>query len=404
MLPASAPRRLTFHPNGTLTEPGGKPILLRGFTFDYKRGPHGGHSQKNVTDEDRQVSKLLPNTNFARLVMVHWHDEPTRHHGDCASDDPALGFLNQPCLDQFDRIIKWAAKRMWVTITARASLAAGDGAPGRTIFNNATLRKQMVSMWGFLARRYAGHDHIAGYEVMSEPRVGDASAVHAFHLTACHHVWKGDPAAGCFVGPTKFYDRTHLSSAYLIADARVVYAANMFDYVEGTDAGEVRAALLRKLGMISNFSTTFSVPVWVDQWGVQDDSPGGEVAHATYLREILQIFGEARFHWSCEHVRTPLPVSATVCTACMRRPRPLLPKPLCESVPSRPFRLWRALCGRLDLAASVRLPRRLSGHVRAAQRFARLRTDQAACLRSVYWAVARARAAVQTDQALPVQA
>ena len=71
---------------------------------------------------------------------------------------------------------------------------------------------------------YAGHDHIAGYEVMSEPRVGDASAVHAFHLTACHHVWKGDPAAGCFVGPTKFYDRTHLSSAYLIADARVVYA------------------------------------------------------------------------------------------------------------------------------------------------------------------------------------
>jgi hypothetical protein len=71
---------LTFHPNGTLTEPGGKPILLRGFTFDYKRGPHGGHSQKNVTDEDRQVSTLLPNTNFARLVMVHWHDEPTRHH------------------------------------------------------------------------------------------------------------------------------------------------------------------------------------------------------------------------------------------------------------------------------------------------------------------------------------
>ena len=146
---------MTFHPNGTLTEPGGKPILLRGFTFDYKRGPHGGHSQKNVTDEDRQVSTLLPNTNFARLVMVHWHDEPTRHHGDCASDDPALGFLNQPCLDQFDRIIKWAAKHMWVTITARASLAAGDGGPGRTIFNNATLRKQMVSMWGFLIHDYS---------------------------------------------------------------------------------------------------------------------------------------------------------------------------------------------------------------------------------------------------------
>ena len=39
--------------------------------------------------------------------------------------------------------------------TARASLAAGDGGPGRTIFNNATLRKQMVSMWGFLIHDYS---------------------------------------------------------------------------------------------------------------------------------------------------------------------------------------------------------------------------------------------------------
>ena len=308
LLATSSPRRLTFHSNGTLTEPGGKPILLRGFTFDYKRGPHGGHSQTEVTDEDRRVSSLLPNTSFARLVMVHWHDEPTRQHGDCASDDHTLGFLNQPCLDQFDRVINWAAEGMWVTISARASLAAGDGGHGRTIFNNATLRKQMVSMWGFLARRYAGRDNIAGFEVMSEPRVDDASAIHAFHLSACDAVWGGDPAAGCFVGPGKFYDRTHLSSAYLIADPRVVYAANMFDYVEGTNGGEVRATLLRKLGMISNFSTTFSVPVWIDQWGVKDDSPGGVVAHATYLREILQIFGETRFHWSCEHAHaSPTP-------------------------------------------------------------------------------------------------
>jgi hypothetical protein len=259
--------------------------------------------------------------------MVHWHDEPTRQHGDCASDDHTLGFLNQPCLDQFDRVINWAAKSMWVTITARASLAAGDGGKGRTVWNNATLRKQMVSMWGFLARRYAGHDNIAGFEVMSEPRTGDEPAIHAFHLSACDAVWKGDSAAGCFVGPGKFYDRTHLSSAYLIADPRVVYAANMFDYVEGTDGGEVRAALLRKLGMISNFSTTFSVPVWIDQWGVRDNSPGGAVAHATYLREILQIFGETRFHWSCEHAHAPLPIPLAVCAACMRRPHPI-PKTL----------------------------------------------------------------------------
>ena len=104
---------------------------------------------------------------------------------------------------------------MWVTISARASLAAGDGGNGATVWTNATLRQQMISMWGFLANRYAGRDNIAGFEVMSEPRVDDAKAIHAFHLSACAAVWASDPAAGCFVGPGKFYDRTHLTAEYV---------------------------------------------------------------------------------------------------------------------------------------------------------------------------------------------
>ena len=60
----------------------------------------------------------------------------------------------------------------------------------------------------------------------------------------------------------------------------------------------MREALTRKLGMISNFSTTFGVAVWVDQWGVQGDDPGGDAAQATYLSEMLQLMAETRFHWS----------------------------------------------------------------------------------------------------------
>jgi hypothetical protein len=214
-------RRLVFQANGTIAEPGGRPLLLRGFTFYYTlKSP----TQSNVTDEDRQVHSILPGTNFARLVMVHWHDQPTLKHGDCASDDAATGFLTNACLDQFDRIVAWASENMWVTITLRGSLAAGDGGDGATVWTNATLRQQMVSMWGFLARRYASRDHIAGYEVMSEPRVDDAAAIHGFHVDACAAVWDADPGAGCFVGPGKFYDRTKLDAAYVLADPRVVCA------------------------------------------------------------------------------------------------------------------------------------------------------------------------------------
>jgi hypothetical protein len=302
----STPRRLTFNSNGTLNEPGNHlPVLLRGFTFDYTLR---SDSQTGVTDEDRQVNTLLPNANLARLVMVHWHDEPTEHNGDCASDDATRGFLTQDCLDEFDSIILWAAKHMWLVISARASLAAGDGGAGHTVWSNTTLHEQMVSMWSFLATRYARHDNIAGFEVMSEPRVDNASAIHAFHLSACGAVWAADPAVGCFIGPGKFYDRMHMSSAYHLADPRVVYAANMLDYVEGANSSEVRAGLLRKLEMVSNFSTTFSVPVWIDQWGVLGSAPGGTAAQATYLREILEIFAETRFHWSCESVLRPTPL------------------------------------------------------------------------------------------------
>ena len=75
VLATSPPRRLTFNANGTLSAPDGTPLLLRGFTFYYTLA---NENQANVTDEDRLVSSLLPGTNFARLVMVHWHDAPTK--------------------------------------------------------------------------------------------------------------------------------------------------------------------------------------------------------------------------------------------------------------------------------------------------------------------------------------
>ena len=300
---AASPLRLLVTSNGSITEPGSDDaVLLRGFTWDFVLGKN----QENVTAEDRQVSSLLPGTNLARLVMVHWHDAPTTQTGgDCSSSDASLGFLTAACLAQFDRIVSWATKRMWVTITARASLAAGDGGEGGTVWSNATLRQQMVGMWGFLARRYSGWDRVAGFEVMSEPRVDDAAAIHAFHLDACGAVWAADAAAICFVGPGKFYDRAKLSVEYLLPQSgnrQVVYAANMFDYVAdpagNNNASAVRAALVRKIGMISNFSSTFRVPVWVDQFGVQGDDAGGDAAQATYLEELLQLFAETRFHWS----------------------------------------------------------------------------------------------------------
>ena len=221
MAPISAsPRRLHF--NGSVIsapETPTVPLFLRGFNLDYQLG-HGDLHMPNVTAQDRSMTTLLPGTTLVRLVMVHWHDEGTTKSGhDCSSDDPSTGFLLDVCLQQFDRVLRWATQEagLWAIVTMRASLAAGDGGANKTLFDNATLAGQATGLWRFLASRYRSWDNVAGFEVLSEPRTElPASAVHAYQERACEAVWSSDPLTACVVGPTKFYDRYDLGKEYLL--------------------------------------------------------------------------------------------------------------------------------------------------------------------------------------------
>eukprot|EP00966_Prymnesium_polylepis_P039314 911932-Prymnesium_polylepis.1 len=160
--------RRRLHVNGTrvstLEDPA-TAVYLRGFTFDYIADKPG---MDVVTAQDRNVTTLLPGTNIARLVMVHWMDDGTTASGhDCyESGSPGKGFLTDACLEQFDAVLHWATQEagMWATVTMRAALAAGDGGDGHTVFSNATLRSHMIEMWRYLAKRYYSVGGVAGYE------------------------------------------------------------------------------------------------------------------------------------------------------------------------------------------------------------------------------------------------
>ena len=216
----------------------------------------------------------------------------------------------------FDEAVEWASSQgLWVTLTSRAADAAGDGGPNNTVFNNATLANQMVEMWRFLAVRYAEHDRIAGYEVMSEPRTDGVGIVHAFEQRACDAVKAADSRAVCFVGPAKFYDRFNLGPGYLIKNnTQVIYAANFFVPKDWITAATSTAASLpygasgpccalaqqktcaqmsggcnativlgkewldTQLGPVDAFIAKYSVPVWIDQWGVWE-AVGQSITH-----------------------------------------------------------------------------------------------------------------------------
>lgn len=197
------PRRLIIN-GSSISDPSTPtvPLKLRGFNFwiDLNSG---------IEPEDRAVSSILPGTNFARLVMVHWQD--TANGTDCydAGGSPGTGYLRQECLTMFDNAIKWSTGAgLWTVLTARAKGAGAAGTSSTAgILNSPTLTAEMVAMWGFLAARYASTPGIAGYEVISEPQSLNATRIHAFHVATCKAVWAHDPRAACLIGAGAYYDR-----------------------------------------------------------------------------------------------------------------------------------------------------------------------------------------------------
>lgn len=335
---AAAPRRLII--NGSrVSEPEspGVAVQLRGFNFWVDL-------HHPLEAEDRAVSTLFPapgGPNLARLVMVHWRDAKAEF--DCyAPEGPS--YLLPACLRMFDDAVAWATGAgMWAVLMGRAK-----GGEAGAVLLNATLAAQMVSMWGFLAARFANVSGVAGYEVMSEPRLANddagAAVIHAFQVAACEAAWAADPRAACFVGPGEFYNRYALDERYIIPRSRgpVVYAGNYLSpnpYIKGggnnpklagvaypsppgttvrcgdllekkdwsacPGGGNPSAqvsfdkALLEALAApLLAFRARFDVPVWVDQFGLHGSVGGGNASIAAYLADALDIFERGGLLWT----------------------------------------------------------------------------------------------------------
>ena len=207
-------------------EPGSStPIVLRGFNLMFK---YGTADMDRVLPLDRSLRDLVPGVSLVRVIANHWDDDVTTQSGHDCYDEASVDFILPACLAMFDEVVDWATQelRSWVILTARSALGAGDGGPGRTIFDNVTRRAHWLTMWGALAKRYANVDRVAGFEVMSEPRTyAPAALVHTCQQAACSAVWAQDPRAACVVGPARFYDRFNLNSSYLIEGGPVIYSA-----------------------------------------------------------------------------------------------------------------------------------------------------------------------------------
>ena len=337
---STPPRRLVFDgATMSLPEVPGRSVTLRGVNLMFM---HQKPGMDSVTRADRQLSEKLPGVNVVRVVADHWMDAPTINSPrDCHSDDVEHNHVQPGCLTMFDEIIDWSTKDLqaWTILTARMSIAAGDGGEGHTIDSNPTLRDQWVNMWGALAKRYAALDNILGYEVMSEPRSeAHLPALQEARRAACFAIWANDPRAACVIGPARYYNRYHLNRDLLITGGGpVLYLANFFEpkaWVKadfpapgypGTydccavteqelkrdvcgrfakacpEAPTIRVDkhwLATELARVTDFRAAYKVPVMIDQFGAQrPNTPAKAAQAAAYMRDLMEALSEANLPW-----------------------------------------------------------------------------------------------------------
>lgn len=245
--PASA-RRLSVHGN-QIRLPDGTPFHMRGFNLLYMLDSPFSRPRE---DTDTLMKTLLPGTNVVRLVILHWDDRPTEAGGqdnanDCSEvaidelEMPELGDREQTistrCIRQLDAVLRWtAAHGLWAIITARASFAAGEhdesGELGATVFTDVEVRSRFIKMWTVIARRYRTFDMVAGYEILSEPRVQPnevtAEHVRGFYQEAVGAVQAVDRRTPCLVGAAPYYSRSNLEDALLPDHHNIMYMFNFF--------------------------------------------------------------------------------------------------------------------------------------------------------------------------------
>lgn len=221
---------------------------------------------------------------------------------------------------------------------------SGETVPGRdldTVFSNMALRERFIKMWTTVAKHCKGLDMIAGYEIMSEPRVQDTppEIVREFYRAACAAVHAEDSRTPCVVGAAPFYNLHGLEGAFQPDVQNIIYSFNFFiprKYVNGdaslnyTYPGQMRCCdahdkehgrccpgmkaenlsrlpcclsptyvdrkfLADELEAALYFREKHQVPIFMDQWAISRTSGRDRMR---YVSDVLELLQKHYIHWA----------------------------------------------------------------------------------------------------------
>ncbi|MFJ7152480.1 cellulase family glycosylhydrolase [Streptomyces sp. NPDC100445] len=292
-----------------LTDRQGRVLTLRGWNIEDKTH-RGDQALTGITE--RHLSDLRARGfDFARLLVL-WDDL-----------EPEPGRYSRTYLRRIGRILDWAGRHgVKVVLDAHQDVfgpAFGhrgipewatrtDGLPFTAhpddwfaeyfepavqrafthLYEDADLRRAQAGMWRTLARRFARHPALLGYDLLNEPmgeqrpgedQVTAAGRIEREQLTPMYDrlaraVRSADRRSWLFVEPTPVVGEGVPTGLGRVADPRVVYAPHFYDTAmeAGADYDPGAGWIEAYERAVTAYPERYRVPVVVGEWGPPDST------------------------------------------------------------------------------------------------------------------------------------
>jgi endoglucanase len=176
---------------------------------------------------------------------------------------------------------------------------------------------QARTFWRDVAEVLHGHPALAGYNLLNEPRPERDARTRTFDLNALYRslvqgIREVDATTPIILDGSDDASAEGLSRLTALEDANVLYAFHFYEpwpYIDHTTKGRFRypgevegttwnaEQVRRAMARVVEWQKKNAVPasrIWLEEFGVPRTKPGA----AAWLRDVLLVASEQRWHWA----------------------------------------------------------------------------------------------------------
>ena len=294
-------------------------LMMEGYILGGRNIPEH-HFRKRLRKKQGTVSEKKFLTSFRQSFITKKDISIIKQHGfNCVripfhyriiTEDQGRGMVF------LDRVLSWCEE---IGIYAILDLHAAPGAQnadwhsdssGRALFwERAHLRRMAASLWGKIARRYAGCSCIAGYDILNEPVTRYAATINAWYNQVIAVIRSTGDKRLIFVEGNRWaqeMDFLRITDRY-----NVVYSIHFYqplDHAFNFHPGQVypgiingerwnKAKLIQNLKRYVKLQKKLRIPFYVGEFGINL-----RCYHCSHelklLKDILSLFNRYGWHWT----------------------------------------------------------------------------------------------------------